>query len=118
MDYSKLPIQPPAPLAPEATAADRAAWLDQHRICALYAQAEAQNRTADAAALGAAAQRACVEALDKPAPVRPFTEAEMVRCLLSNYDPKEGRTGDKWPSEMVAAAEDVAAAFFKKFPAQ
>lgn len=68
IDYSALPIQPPAPLPTSATDAQRAAWLDQHRVCANYAIAEAQQATAEAIAKATEAQSI------PPAPWKPSRE--------------------------------------------
>lgn len=58
VDYTSLPIQPPAPLPENATDAQRASWLDQHRVCASYAHAASQQATAEAMAAAVAAQNA------------------------------------------------------------
>lgn len=78
IDYSTLPIQPPAPLPEGATDAQRAAWLDQHRVCAMYAQAEmtlkaSEEKAKMAAAMNraAASQEALAASMTKPSP-KPF----------------------------------------------
>lgn len=48
IDWTKLPIQPPAPLPATATDAQKAEWRELHRISATYAQAHAQNELAEA----------------------------------------------------------------------
>lgn len=68
IDYTKLPIQPPAPLPDNATDAQRAAWLDQHRVCASYAIAAAQQATAESISRAAEAQSL------PPAPWKPSRE--------------------------------------------
>ena len=84
IDYSTLPIQPPAPLPEGATDAQRAAWLDQHRICASYAHGAAQQATAEIMAAVAASQTAMANAFAAPpAPWRPSREELVVEfCKL------------------------------------
>lgn len=63
IDYSALPIQPPAPLPAGATDAQRAEWRDLHRIVATYAHAAAQQATAEAMDRAVVSQQAMADAI-------------------------------------------------------
>lgn len=83
IDYSALPLQPPAPLPAGATDAQRAEWRDLHRIAASYAQGAAQQATAKEMAAMVAEQRATTAAfLTAPAEGVPGgSNAEIVRAF-------------------------------------
>lgn len=117
IDYATLPIQPPAPLPDNATDAQRAAWLDQHRICASYANAESQQATAEAMSKAADAQRAIAEFGASPEEPKRYTKGELVVILAPHFPQVTGLT-DLNVVDIVSKQVDALAARFPYLIAQ
>ena len=110
VNYTTLPLQPPPPLAPGATDAQRAEWRDLHRIVASYAHAAAQQATAEATLANTEAQQALAHAIG--AGVRKPTRAELVFDLVKIHPQATILTN----SVLVNGADGIIAAFISKFP--
>lgn len=108
IDYSTLPLQPPAPLPENATDAQRASWLDQHRICASYAHGAAQQATAEAMNNAADAQRALIEAMNARR-----TTQELVWDLFKAHPHVTGMTD----LNVVDNCRKAVDAYLSRFPA-
>lgn len=109
IDYAALPIQPPAPLPDNATDAQRAAWLDQHRICASYAHGAAQQATADAMNNAADAQRALIDAMNAP---RKFDRVEVAMRVAESL-----AESILTPDPIAKRAREIADQLAQEFPA-
>lgn len=108
IDYNALPIQPPAPLPDNATDAQRAAWLDQHRICASYAHGAAQQATADAMNNAADAQRALIDAMNASQPFNEVAVATQIAAALA--------VGPMTPDQIAKRAAGLAKQLAQEFP--
>jgi len=105
VNYTTLPLQPPPPLAPGATDAQRAEWRDLHRIVASYAIAAAQHATAQATLANTEAQKALAQAIAAPTPTP--TRAELVFDLLKTRPHN---------NTLLNSADGIVAAFVARFP--
>lgn len=112
IDYTALPLQPPAPLPEGATDAQRQQWLDQHRICAMYAQAEASSDAAIAQRETAASNARMAAAADGLNAPRRYSRADIALTLAQHMPQTTGMTA-QGVAELVARQVDALVA---KFP--
>ncbi len=112
VDYTLLPLQPPEPLPADATKEDRLAWLDQHRIVAMYAQAEASTASAAAQRETATTNARMAEAAAGLTAPRRYSRADVALTLARQIPQITGMT-EAGTADLVKRLVDAMAA---KFP--
>ncbi len=103
MDMTTLPIQPPAALPAQATDAQRAQWLDQWRVVAMFAQVVATERLA-------ASNEAGQEARDKHAQAQTDTATALKEAAGAQVNAARILAGQDRPTP-AQMAQAIEAAF-------
>jgi hypothetical protein len=110
MDIASLPIQPPGSLPITATDAQKAAWLDQWRIVAMFAQAKATERLAESNEAGQLTRDRQAAAAERHAQAQADTASALDRAAVAQVNAARIIAAQDRPTP-VQMAQALAAAF-------